>query len=417
MSQPKSIRCINIDWLEVFAREPTNEPHDFLYYVNKGYYVEQREYGTRIYNEMFTVHVYGMPFIEVRRNPKGSNGTGIHDQNETHLRLVNRACYMEGAAILMKTFLEEHNYQDVRLKRIDICYDFSVFDTGDLPATFVQRYFKHRYAKINQSNIRGYGADKWDGQTWNSVSWGSPQSQVYTKLYNKSMELYDIKKGSFKKPYILQAWLASGIIDNMFTCTLQGQTIDVWRLEFTIQSPRANWATINLDGKNNSYQSLKNNLDVYANRASIFVMFASLVRHYFRFKYFEEGVRKDRCKDKELFIFNEVETFYKLNNKNTICKDDKANSQWDKLYSLLTDYQKTHYGFELQQSCDYLKDDIVYTKMRGLLVNPWSDEELAEFEKFLEDEKYRQSITMEENLNNKKKIMGIKNRVLKDFTQ
>ena len=67
---PSPVRCVNIDWLEVFAME-IGAPHDADYFIRAGFVVHVREYGTRIYNEMFTLDGQdGHPLLEVRRNPK-----------------------------------------------------------------------------------------------------------------------------------------------------------------------------------------------------------------------------------------------------------------------------------------------------------------------------------------------------------
>lgn len=410
------VRCVNIDWLEVHCREPQNEPRNIQYYTEHGYYVEDRGYGTRVYKEMFTVTEYGAPFIEIRRNPASQGATGIHDANECHLRLVNRACYYNNAALLMDEFLQKNGYTDIRIKRVDVCLDFSVFDTGDKPEAFVRRYFEHKYAKINQSNIRGFGKDAWHGQVWNSVSWGSPTSQIYTKLYNKSLELYNVRAGIYKKPYILFCWYQAGLIDDFHNCTLNGQPVDVWRVEFTIQSPQANWMAIELDGKAFKYQSLPNRLETYGSRASMFMIWASLAKHYFRFKYFEPDKRKDRCKDKQLFIFNEVEQFFKIyNDKYQLREKVTETDQWDELVKLLNKYNKSHLSFETNKACNTIIDDIEYQRNRQFMVCPWSSEELQEFEHWLDDEAFRLEQNQTENMKKVKAGLKIKDRTFNDY--
>ena len=49
----KPTRCINVDWLEVYALEPIDQPHNADYFRACGFEVMQRDYGTRIYEEMF----------------------------------------------------------------------------------------------------------------------------------------------------------------------------------------------------------------------------------------------------------------------------------------------------------------------------------------------------------------------------
>ena len=124
-------RCVNIDWLELHAYEPIMTSLNAAYFRSKGYHVEEREYGTRVYREMFTIldsHGYGM--IEVRRNPASQGLDGIHSFNECHIRLTNRTCYFDNAADLLNDFVTKHQYYNVRISRIDLCLDFSAFDKG-----------------------------------------------------------------------------------------------------------------------------------------------------------------------------------------------------------------------------------------------------------------------------------------------
>lgn len=410
-------RCVNIDWLEVHAREPQNVTLDVEYYASHGYYVVPRDYGTRVYREMFVI--YGpddMPFIEVRRNPASQGLNGIHDAEECHLRLVNRACYFNNSVNLMKEFLDKHGYQRVRISRVDICLDFDKFDSGDVPANFVARYFKQVFSKINQCNISSRGADTWEGQTWNSLSWGSTESQVSTKLYNKTMELYDLKTGTFKKPYILQAWRASGYIDNVLTCTRDGMAIDMWRLEFSIKSPKAKWVKIELNGKQREYQSLRHTLETYDNRGKMLVMFASLANHYFRFKYYEEGKRKDRCQDKVLFNFKEVEEIYKLQRDDYATVEDNKNAtRWIKLIPLLMEYRKLHWGKSIREACDSILGEIQWDIEHSNLVSPWNENELREFREFVEGRMDPSLLTDFELTNEIREALNIKDRTLKKF--
>ncbi|MGD7646410.1 hypothetical protein, partial [Ralstonia pseudosolanacearum] len=77
----------------------------------RGCEVLEREYGTRIYREMFVIYGSdGLPAIEVRRNPASSGLNGIHDAEETHIRLVNRMCYYDDAAESLAKWLKSYDY-------------------------------------------------------------------------------------------------------------------------------------------------------------------------------------------------------------------------------------------------------------------------------------------------------------------
>ena len=68
---------------------------DAAFFVEQGYEVKAREYGTPQYREMFTIldgdH---FPMYEIRRNPYSikANG-GVFDARACHIRLSNRQCY------------------------------------------------------------------------------------------------------------------------------------------------------------------------------------------------------------------------------------------------------------------------------------------------------------------------------------
>lgn len=373
-------RCVNLDWLELHAYEPLMGTLDANYFESKGYQVERREYGTRVYREMFTLldeHGYGM--IEIRRNPCSQGTLGIHQHNECHIRLTNRTCYWDNAANMLNEFIKKHQYYNVRISRVDICMDFKTFDKGDDPAAFIRRYFKHKYAKINQGRIHSHGEDTWSGQEWNSLSWGSKTSPVSTKMYDKTMELYNAKLDTYKKPYIRQAWLLCGLIDDIDRCTLHGEQQRIWRVEFSLTSAVRNWVPIELDGKTHNYQSLQNTLEVYSSRDNILVMFASLAQHYFRFKYYEDGKRKDRCRDKILFVWKDIETTYKIGRPNeNLGTGNKLFDKWNRLLIMLEQYRPLLANTEQINAYNLLISAIKDEVTRSNLMNPYSHKELAQ---------------------------------------
>ena len=379
-------RCVNLDWLELHAYEPIMTSLNADYFRRQGFHVEEREYGTRVYKEMFTLldgHGYGM--IEIRRNPSSQGPEGIHQFNECHIRLTNRTCYWDNAADMLNKFVTKYQYYNVRISRVDICYDFSTFDKGDDPAAFIRRYFKHKYAKINQGRIHSHGEDTWSGQEWNSLSWGSKTSPVSTKMYDKTMELYNAKLDTYNKTYIRHAWLLCGLIDDLDRCTLNGQQVKVWRVEFSLTSAVRNWCAIELVRITHNYQSLPITRDVYSSRDKILVMFASLARHYFRFKYYEEGKRKDRCKDKVLFVFNEVEHTYKIDRPNyTLSPGNKLFSKWNRLLTMLESFQPNLDTDDQRKAYNVVLNAIKDECMRANINNPYNRQELAIIKKLIE---------------------------------
>ena len=416
-SVSSNVRCVNLDWLEVHCREPQNCIHDAAYFRSCGFSVREREYGTRVYLQMFTLmQTNEEPLLEVRRAPASFGLNGIHDFNECHIRLCNRSCYFDNAAAFFRDFLSAHGYYDVRISRVDICLDFVIFDKGDIPAAFVRRFFRHKYAKINQGNISSHGSDTWTGQEWNSLAWGSKSSAVTTKMYNKTLELYDAKLDKYAKPYIREAWLRCGLIDDITRCTLNGNPVDVWRVEFSLRSAVKNWIPIELDGEAKKFQSLRNTLDVYDGRDKLLVMFASLANHYFHFKKYEKNKRKDRCKDKILFDFSTQQITYKIGRNDTALGSGKSfKAEYMRLLEKIKAYQSSHWGVDIHKACDVLIQSITEENLRSELANPWSRDELEFLRKLIFVRTRDKSLTYDAAVSEVKKLLNITDRTINSF--
>lgn len=282
------MRCINIDWLEVFCTESGDMGPE--YYKGKGYMVKTREYGTPIYRQMFTIFdKYGNEWIEVRRLPYSTKDAGgIFVRGACHLRLTNYACYTINPVGDLIDFMDRHNYTFHNISRIDLCGDFTQFDNGMMPYDFMKDYICGKYSKLNQCNLTAHGRDKWEGREWNSLKWGSETSTCSTKLYNKSLEM---KQKKFKS-YIWDAWNYAGLDTSK----------DIWRLEFSLHSQVKSMVAI--DTGNVFDISISNFMD----RQKVgFAWFALCDRLFdVRVKKTSKNgneVRKSRCPKLNLFLY------------------------------------------------------------------------------------------------------------------
>lgn len=349
------MRCVNLDWLEVYCLESNNRyPCNADYFRRQGYFVREREYGTRQYNEMFTLEdEHGEPMIEIRRNPCAGFSTfaGFLPQS-THIRFVNRYCYMSNCVQIMRDFLLKHEYIFKRIFRIDICYDFHHFDTGDLPERFAHRYLEGKYSKINQCHLSAHGLDNWSDFQWETLSWGSPTSMVSTKLYNKSKEL---ARSAHDKPYIRYCWWECGLITDPVTGVLvdsQGvqSKPDIWRIEFSLRSAADTWLIIeDQSGKRMKKKAIKHTLSMFDSPDKLWQRFEDLAFHYFRFKHFEEGQRKDRCHDKQLFYFSRDRMFAQITQlprESQPMRDDQI------LKKRLIVFRSYHSDMTIRNACD-----------------------------------------------------------------
>lgn len=367
-------RCVNVDWLEVYAHEiDKDQPRDADYFRALGFSVSERPYGTRQYEQMFTIlDDFQEGWIEIRRLPKGlktTTGFSVLNEGSCHIRLCNRTCYCKPAAQIMIDFCEKHRFVISRIARLDLCLDFEFFDYGDDPQKFLYRYLKGKYSKINQSNIRANGKDLWDGRFWNSLSWGSPVSQVSTKFYNKTLELNEKKD----KPYIRQAWASAGLVDDMVTLEKRAKdgTLykpQIWRLEFSIKSSTKRWYVVeDTTTAKKKLRSIHHVLEDYFTDTLLMKHFRGLVEHYFHFKVYVEGQRKDRCPDKRLFIFTDYDTYYQVEHVSTAKSDKKP---LDSLLNRLQNYKLKHpTGTDakaIDAVLDIIKKDILNSSANSL---------------------------------------------------
>lgn len=370
-------RCINIDWLEVYALETMDEPRNDEYFIRHGWEVRVRHYGTRQYAQMFTlIDAFGHPFIEVRRAPYTSlDKKTFIPPNGCHLRFHNRTCYATDAVALMRDFLSRHGFEFKRIYRIDLALDFIRFDSGDYPADFIKRYLTGVYTKINQCTISAHGEDTWHERQWHSLKWGQLTSDVNTKLYCKSLELQQVGD----KPYIRQAWFEAGLVDDPVTLMAHKSdgtpyTPDIWRLEFSIKSNGRKVFVMREGGDEHGHRILMaNSLLAYEYKASQLFVFYALLKHYFCFKIYRANVRKSRCKDKVLFHISPKDSCCTIS---TLSAEKPHNASLDRLVTKLECLRMQAGNEEVKRAVVVLVNYIHELMQREQLADPYDTSKL-----------------------------------------
>ena len=293
------MKCVNIDWLEVFCSENTLCTPE--YFMSRGYNVKLRPYGTPQYSMMFSIQDEAKrDIIEIRRCPYSlKNQGGIFNENDCHIRLSNRTCYCPDPIGYLRRFLLDHGYRLKLISRIDICLDFATFDNGMSPEFFVSEYMRGAFLKLHQSRLHSYGSDyevslaahgndTIKTKVWNSLSWGSKKSSVSTKMYNKSLEMRQKKK----KHYIINKWEKAG---------LRPDENDIWRIEFSLSSAIKGYVRID-DG-----ELLPSSLSLYDNEEKLWRAWSRCASRLFVFVDKATATRKSRMKKIRLFdIYDDV---------------------------------------------------------------------------------------------------------------
>lgn len=381
--EKERVRCVNLDWLELYVLESRDRyPCDADYFRSQGYFVEEREYGTRQFRQMFTIEDdKGNPWIEIRRDPATNSDkfSGFVPES-VHLRLTNRACYFTDSIERLRQFLIKHDYTFKRIYRIDICYDFEKFDSGDRPADFARRIMEKKIRKINQSKLHTYAMDNWQDFDFESLSWGNPTSMVSTKMYNKSKEL---ARPAADKPYIRYCWFQCGLIDDPFGNTKRnslGQLYkpEIWRVEFSMKSKVDRWLVIeDTTRKGNKHKALPHRLDMFDSPEKLWQRFQDLAFHYFRFKIqvkktMRQGLtaseitriskyddweeqRKDRCPDKVLFHWDKGHVFMQAKD---LPPAERIFAPVPSLWKALEKYSREHLDPRVVQACNVLLDSM-----------------------------------------------------------
>ena len=371
-------RCVNLDWLEVSCDEDYSlYPCNADFFREQGFFVHERDYGTRVWGEVFTIEDQdGHDWIEIRRAPPSGNSEfkGLTEYS-CRLRVVNAQLYVKDCTQRLLAFLVRFNYTFKRIFRIDIAYDFEKFDYGDQPARFARRYIERKFRKINQCKLRVIGDDNWTDFDWESLSWGSQTSMVSTKMYNKSKELKTVSK---QKTWIPMAWFEWGLIDDPINRTKRREdgTIyepEIWRIEFSMKSKADRWLVIeNQGGKHVKKTAIPHTPDMFDSPDKLWQRFQDLAYHYFRFKIAEYNderdkdgnlvpKRKDLCADKRLFRFDADREFHQLD----MCvSGGKPDADDEILLRRLRNYRNKSADTKVRTACDVLIEALETSDLR-----------------------------------------------------
>lgn len=214
----------NLDWVELFCEFDSllyrrqygnisdNDYSDFSVFL--------KPYGTRVYRYVSEIRYHKIPFATLCYHPLSdkTNG-GIMNPLMCHIKLDNFWCYRSDWYEVLMHALRQFRIKPKRLSRLDLCCDMQYFQCGLSGGDLCKGLITRKYYKIHQPNWSAHGKDSRE-LTWNSLSFGSKNSPVFTRFYNKTLELDQAKD----KQYIREVWQENGLDDGR----------PVWRIEFSI---------------------------------------------------------------------------------------------------------------------------------------------------------------------------------------
>lgn len=396
ITSPNKVKCINLDWLSVYCLEPKGCVMNAAYYKKLGWSVEEREYGTPQYREKFTLMNGRHPFLEIERNPYSlkQNG-GIFEPESCHIRLANRTLYQPNPVQQLTNFIIKYGYEYKGISRVDVCCDLTIFDNGMKPQDLANKYIKDKIWKVHQSHIApntDNGDDTWripihlgahgketkTGRTWNSLKWGSPKSALSTKLYNKTLEL-ETNTGKF---YIKDTWVKAGLCDlqkvryeyrnpktkeieirskqisvvpgtaiNQEIPIEEAKKIDVWRVEFSMNSEGRKWIDL---GDNHIVDLSLNAFDNLDSLAATFFTCSEWLFCFIYAKWITKGAtrwkeRTNRCKKLQLFNTKFLHSHYKPQRQTEM--EDPSRTEKIMMYRLIQKSKDKNLSEAYREAC------------------------------------------------------------------
>lgn len=272
--------CINVDWLQVFCLDENPDTLTVLN-VKQDYEFILQPHSSRHFREIWrVVNSDGDDYAVVQRRPFSS----IITKEGAIVQLCNRELYKPHMSATFSMFLRTHGFRYKSISRIDVCFDSNDLVKGLHHSDLIKGLMAETYLKNNQAKVKWHFdamANVGKPMECNSASFGSKSSPVSTKIYNKTLELAEVKN----KPYIVECWGYNGL----------DLERDVWRIEISIKSE----ATTALHTSTGEVFRLSPSMVEFQDNVED--IFFSYAKRYFAFKVNTGGKNKTRMPDLVIF--------------------------------------------------------------------------------------------------------------------
>lgn len=222
--------AISVDWLQVYTLSTETYPiptggeiseSEFTFHFNL------EDYQSAMFKNIISVQLRGLECATIESCPRSSK----LKSNMCLIKLANRILYSNRYVEILYSLMNALHVVYKGITRIDLCYDCVRFNDGRSPSKFINNYLT-----IPDTEINGYcrkGSDEFichgrkaagSSSRVNYISFGSPQSRVRAYIYDKTVELEEVKD----KPWIRTLWEENGIVGD--------EKNHVFRSEISIKS-------------------------------------------------------------------------------------------------------------------------------------------------------------------------------------
>lgn len=251
-------QIINIDWLAYSAYGVVGETTLF-----NRFKVLPKEHGSQVFKNLASIVTIDTAeeVAQLQYNPRSS----ALKPNLVIVKLANRCLYEYDYIALIKQINSGLKLEYNALSRLDICADFYSF-VHCTPQELIRQFLQRKLRRYGKSKYVLHGnQDK--VQEYEYLRFGSPTSDVVCYLYNKSLEMREVKH----KPYIVRQWsqLSYKYED---ICPPP----DVWRLEFRLNGDNIK----TLCDEHGELHDLT--LDTLNNKTTLLYLYSALVNKFWR---------------------------------------------------------------------------------------------------------------------------------------
>jgi hypothetical protein len=315
---------IGIDWLQLYVEVPDG----FINLLSNKYELVLEPYQTRQFKKVITIKqrvndvVLGSIVIEPHSK--------IMQQNTGLLKIENQYLYQTDLKTFVQKLLNDLNLVLLNITRIDFFIDFEKFANGNTPETFIQSFISGQTIKCGKAKFQLCGNVK-KSFTYNYLKFGSKTSEVNYYLYNKTLEMNEVKR----KPYIIEQWNKNKL----------GKKNDVWRLEFSVKGGMKEL----IEESGECISTLKELKMLEHNSIKQFL-------HYLIQKNWQFATKENFEKDKNISRVKKIEFFNleKCNNIYARVSEKKTSNRMDKVFIKKLLSLKDDFG----QAFNYFEDNI-----------------------------------------------------------
>ena len=318
------------DWLEVYCMWPITERDHLMgnivssetYMIGKDFMFKKRDYGTRVYSCIADVTYKGQEFMTITYQPLSK----IINESACHVKVTNYWLYTDKWLDILKLAFGEFRIKPIQVSRVDISCDWQYSRSGVSASVLMSKLVKGDYRKIHQPRWTLHAIDTEKELWYNGMSFGSKKSSCFTRFYNKSLELKEVKD----KIYIRECWEQADLdLDK-----------DVYRVEFQLKA----------DGRKSIDKStgaiIDISVDELIDRQRVQELFLYYAAYYFDIRR-NDNERKDRSTQVDIFAQSDMDYKAWQNPRNVIStRTDKMVLNYIVRKLQEAEHQDTPWGIE-----------------------------------------------------------------------